>query len=429
MLKILEYSRRSGAVLKNRFSLEASPPDKLDFVREIIRQVRSRGDAALREYTLEFDGARIGRIAVSAADFRAARRLLTPGLKKAFRRVRDNIAWFHSFAQARSWTAARSDGAVLGEKVTPLDSAGLYIPGGKAPLVSTVLMAAVPAQLAGVKRIALASPPGKNGKVNPWILAAADFLGLREVYRIGGAQAVAALAFGTESVKPVLKIAGPGNIYVTLAKKEVYGYVDIDMLAGPSEVAILADGSARAEKIAADLLAQAEHGSGGFSFLVSTSRRLLEETAAALPKLLRKLARKEILEAAARESLALIRVPSLAAGADLINRLAPEHLEILTREPRKVLPRIRNAGAIFLGSFSPVAAGDYSAGPSHILPTGGGAMSFSPLSPGEFLKKSSLIEYSRSALAGEIGLIEGLARLEELDAHALSALLSLGDGK
>jgi len=429
MLKILEYNRRCGSVLRNRLSLEAFPPDKLDSVRGIIREVRARGDAALRAYTLEFDGVKIGRIAVPAVDFRAARKLLTPKLKKAFRRVRDNIAWFHSFSQARSWTAERADGAVLGEKVTPLASAGLYIPGGNAPLVSTVLMAAVPAQLAGVKRIALVSPPGRNGKVNPWVLAAADFLGLREVYRIGGAQAVAALAFGTESVKPVLKIAGPGNIYVTLAKKEVYGYVDIDMLAGPSEIAILADGSPSAEKIAADLLAQAEHGAGGFSFLISTSRRLLEDTAAALPGLLRKLGRREILEAAIRESLALIRVPSLAAGADLINRLAPEHLEILTREPAKVLPRIRNAGAVFLGPFSPVAAGDYIAGPSHILPTGGGARSFSPLSPGEFLKKSSLIEYSRSALAGEIGLIEHLARLEGLDAHALSALVSLGEGE
>jgi len=428
-MRILEYSSRFGEALEKRLESEAFPRRKLEEVRAIVNGVRTRGDRAVREYTHRFDGVKIGKLAVPPQEFARVRRLLEPDLLRAFRRVRRNIREYQSAGMARSWRKKRKDGSVIGEKVGPIPSAGLYIPGGKAPLVSTVFMTALPAQLAGVERIVLVTPPGPDGRANPWILAAADFLGCREVYRVGGAQAVAALAFGTGSIPRVAKIAGPGNIYVTLAKKEVYGYVDIDMLAGPSEIAIIADGSAPPRKLAADLLAQAEHGTGGFSFLISTSKRLLAEVARTIPELTEHLSRGDILTRAMEREVALVWVPGPAAAAELVNRLAPEHLEIVTRQPEKMMARIRNAGAIFLGEFSPVAAGDYIAGPSHVLPTGGGARYFSPLSVNDFLKKSSFVRYSREALREEAGMIEKLARLEGLDAHALSIASSFREAK
>ncbi len=415
-MKILEYNSASREKLLKRLEGAAFPPEKVAAVRKIVDEVRKRGDAALREFTWKFDAVKLKSLSVSPAEIREVRKSLTPELRAALRRAEENISGFYRPSREESWQRGRGDGMEWGEKVTPVSSAGIYVPGGKAPLVSTVLMAAVPARLAGVRRIVIATPPGKDGSVNPFLLAAADFLGICEIYKIGGAQAIAALAFGTRSIPKVNMIAGPGNIYVTLAKKEVFGRVGIDSLAGPSEVAILADGKAPARFIAADLLAQAEHGPGGAAILVSASRRLIGAVKAELENLASRPADGEIF---------LVRVRSLREGIDLVNRIAPEHLEVMTVRPEAAVEKIENAGAIFIGEMSPVAAGDYVAGPSHVLPTGGAARFSSPLTVNDFLKKSSLIRYNRRALKKDFPALETLAELEGLDSHLLSARVRL----
>jgi len=427
-VNIREYRGGKPPAALERSGVDAFPPEAVAGVRKIVADVRDRGDAAVRDYTRRFDRVEVGRLRVARAEFTAARGLAAEPVKRVFRRVRDNIRGYQEAAMARDWTAVRSDGAMLGEKVSPVASAGLYIPGGTAPLVSTVFMTVVPAQVAGVPRIALATPPGPGGKVNPWILAAADFLGVDEVYRAGGAQGIAALAFGTESVPRTEMIAGPGNSYVTLAKMEVCGFVRIDMPAGPSEIAIIADGSARPRVLAADMLAQAEHGPGGSCVLISTSRKLLREVARELSRAEQELPRRRIAAANLKRGAFLVKVPSIARAVELANRLAPEHLEIVTGKPEAVLQNIENAGAVFLGESSPVAVGDYIAGPSHVLPTGGAAAAFSPLSANDFLKKSSVVGYSREALRKEAESVALLARLEGLEAHARSIELRLEEG-
>ena len=284
-------------------------------------------------------------------------------------------------------------------------------------------MSVVPARLAGVPRIVLVTPPQSDGSINPYTLAAAKYLGVREIYKCGGAQAIAALAFGTRSIPKVDKIVGPGNIFVTLAKKEVFGYVDIDGLAGPSEIAILADGSANPRYIAADLLAQAEHGEGGYSLLITTSKQLMGKVAKDVKELLVRLDRKLILNRTLNKSTYLIKVKSLREGIDLVNQIAPEHLEIITKDPDRAAAGIDNAGAIFIGEFSPVAAGDYIAGPSHVLPTGGSAKFFSPLSVTDFQKKSSIINYTQRSLKNDLPPLKTIAELEGLDGHLLSAAI------
>jgi len=415
-MKVIEYNKAAGNKLLKRLEGAAFPPDKVAAVRKIVEEVRRRGDAALRDFTRKYDGAKLKLFAVSPEEIRSARKSLTPELRGALRRAEKNIADFYRPTRERSWRRGRGDGLEWGEKVTPVDSAGIYVPGGKAPLVSTVFMAAVPARLAGVPRIVIVTPPGKDGSVNPFVMVAADFLGIKEIYKIGGAQAVAALAFGTRTIPRVDMIAGPGNIYVTLAKKEVFGTVGIDSLAGPSEVAILADGKADPDYIAADLLAQAEHGPGGAAILITASKRLISAVKAALEKFASRTMEGEI---------SLVRVRSLSEGIGLVNRIAPEHLEVMTAQPEKAVEKIRNAGAIFIGEMSPVAAGDYVAGPSHVLPTGGAARFSSPLSVNDFLKKSSLIRYDRRALKKDFSALETLARLEGLDNHLLSARIRL----
>ncbi len=411
-MKVVAYNSASGDKLLQCLRAAAFPPEKVAEVRKIVEEVRERGDAALRKYTQAFDGVRLKSFAVSPAEIRTARKSLTPKLRAAWRRAERNISRFYRPTREKSWRRGRGDGLEWGEKVTPMRSAGIYVPGGRAPLVSTVLMAAVPARLAGVDRIVIATPPGKDGSINPFLLAAADFIGIREIYKVGGAQAIAALAFGTRTIPKVDMIAGPGNIYVTLAKKEVFGAVGIDSLAGPSEVAILADGKADPLYIVADLLAQAEHGPGGAAVLVTPSKRL----SAAVAKQIEKLA-----GGGRGEGIFLVRVRSLREGIELVNRIAPEHLEIMTGGPERDLEKIRNAGAIFIGGMSPVAAGDYIAGPSHVLPTGGAARFSSPLSVNTFLKKSSLVRYTRRALENDFSALETLAKLEGLDQHLLSA--------
>ncbi|MDP8275135.1 MAG: histidinol dehydrogenase, partial [Candidatus Euphemobacter frigidus] len=412
--------------LKNRLNSEAFPPEKLQLVREIIAEVRMRGDRALRMFTLRFDGVDIKSFSVTTTEFRSAKKLLTPQLEEVFRRVKKNIRDYYSVTMDRTWRKGRGDGMTWGEKVTPIERVGAYIPGGKAPLVSTVFMTVVPALLAGVPRIVMVTPPQIDGSINRYILAAANYLGIKEIYKIGGAQAIAALAFGTRSIPKVDKIVGPGNIYVSLAKKEVFGYVDIESVAGPSEIAILADGRANARYITADLLAQAEHGEGGFSILITNSKRLIEAVGKEAKLLIRELGRRDDWNQTFNKGTFLVRVKSIKTGIELVNRIAPEHLEIMTKEPTQILPLIKNAGAIFLGRYSPVAAGDYIAGPSHVLPTGGSARFFSPLSVSDFQKKSSVIRYNRRALKNDLPALQTLAELEGLDAHILSAKIRLG---
>lgn len=424
-MNIIKYKKSFWPELRERLEAEAFPPDKLKLVRKILNQVRARGDVALKEFTLKFDGVKLASFAVKGIESKSARQSLTPEVRKAFSQVRRNIKAYYSRRKPKSWREGRRDGLLWGEKITPIEKVGIYIPGGKAPLISSLFMTVVPAQLAGVPRIILASPPSSNGSIHPLILAAADFLGLKEIYKIGGAQAIAALAFGTESIPKVDKIVGPGNIYVTLAKKEVFGFVDIDILAGPSEVVILAEAGAPPQYIAADLLSQAEHGVGGVSILIATSRQLIDKTGKAIDLLLPRLSRRKILRKNLQQGTFLIKVKSLKEGIYLVNLLAPEHLEIMTKSPKKVLPQIKNAGAIFLGDLSPVAAGDYVAGPSHVLPTGQSAHYFSPLSVNCFLKKSSIICYNRKALKNDLKALQTMAELEGLDAHALSAEIRL----
>ncbi len=428
-MELIDYSKNGKAVLEKLLEREAYPLVAVESVRRIIDDVRRNGDRALRRLTKKFDGAKIADFSIGPVERAAARRGLTPEIEKAFRRVADNIRRFNAPAMSSSWAADRGDGLLWGERVAPLDTVGVYVPGGTAPLVSSVFMGVVPARMAGVRRIVVATPPASDGTVNPFILAAADYCGAGEIYRVGGAQAVAALAFGTESLPRVDKIVGPGNIWVTLAKKEVFGRVDIDLPAGPSEIAILADSSCDPDLAAADLLAQVEHGPGGRAFLITTSRRLIEAVRKRLRSFASGAAGGPAAAAELKDSVFLVFVSGLKAGAELINRIAPEHLEIITSRPKSVLPGIKNAGAIFLGRFSPVAAGDFAAGPSHVLPTGGGARFFSPLSVNDFLKKSSLIAYNRRSLANDLNAIETMARLEGLEAHLLSARLRLAGRK
>jgi len=420
-MKLLEYNSTSWSRLEKQLTAEAFPPDKLRLVREIIGEVRRGGDRALRDLTLKYDGVKIRDFSVTAAEIRDAGKLLTPELREVFSRVEDNIRRYYSLTLGKSWRKKRGDGMTWGEMVNPLEKVGIYIPGGKAPLISSVFMSVVPARLAGVPQIILVTPPRTDGSINPYILAAAEYLGVREIYKCGGAQAIAALAFGTRSIPRVDKIVGPGNIYVTLAKKEVFGYVDIDGLAGPSEIAIIADGKANPRYIAADLLAQAEHGEGGYSLLITSSNRLIERVKMETKVLMERLERKSILNRALKKRTFLVKVKSIREGIKLVNQVAPEHLEIMTEDPEDTVEQIKNAGAIFLGPFSPVAAGDYVAGPSHVLPTGGTARFFSPLSVTDFQKKSSIIKYTRRSLKNDMPALETIAELEGLDGHLLSA--------
>jgi len=424
-MKTITYGPPGWKRIQAAIPSPVDDPAVLERVREIVARVRKDGDRALKEFTLKFDGARVRAIRVAPAELAAARARLPPDALRAFRRAGRNISRYYSLHLPRSWRKGRGDGLSWGEKVTPLESVGVYIPGGKAPLASTIFMTVIPARIAGVKRIALAAPPRKDGRIDPFLLAAAGFLGVREVYAVGGAQAIAALAYGTRSIPRVDKIVGPGNIYVTLAKKEVFGAVDIDMLAGPSEVAVLADDSAAPRFVAADLLAQAEHGAGGAAVLVTPNARLIASVKKEIAGLLPRLRRGAILRASLGRSALLVKTRNLGEGIDLVNRMAPEHLEIMTRDPGKTLKGIKNAGAIFLGPYSPVAAGDYAAGPSHVLPTGGTARFTSHLSVFDFVKRTSLLAYSRAGLKRDAEAIAVLSGLEGLDAHALSAKIRL----
>ncbi|QOY36958.1 histidinol dehydrogenase [Anaerobacillus isosaccharinicus] len=399
-------------------TIDQGTQEQQKVVEAIIEQVRSEGDEAIRFFTEKFDGAELASFKVTKDELEAAYAHIDDKVLAALREAMGNIRRFHERQKRQSWLTTEEDGTILGQKITALDSVGVYVPGGTAAYPSSILMNVIPAQVAEVRKIVMVSPPGKDGTLPAGVLVAANELGVEHIYKMGGAQAVAALAYGTESVPAVDKIVGPGNIYVALAKRAVYGHVDIDMIAGPSEIVVLADEEANPRYIAADLLSQAEHDALASAILVTPCERLAEAVATEVEKQLALLPRKEIAGASIRDYGAIYVTKDLEEAVAVVNELAPEHLEILTAEPMQLLGKIRHAGAIFLGPYSSEPVGDYFAGPNHVLPTNGTARFSSPLNVDDFTKKSSIISYSKTALMANAEKIAALARLEGLEAHA-----------
>lgn len=391
-------------------------------VAEIVERVRMEGDAALLEYTRRFDweGISESNIRVTQEDIQEAYGKIDQRLLETIRKALTNIRSYHEKQKRYSWFDTTADGTMLGQKITPLQSAGVYVPGGKAVYPSSVLMNIVPAKIAGVERIIMTTPCNRQGKIDPAVLVAAKEAGADEIYKAGGAQAVAAMAFGTKSIPKVDKITGPGNIFVALAKKAVSGYVSIDSIAGPSEILVLADETADARYVAADLLSQAEHDELASAILVTTSRELAEQVSQQAEQFVKDLSRREIIEKSLENYGYILVADTKAEALETVNLIASEHLEIMTKNPFEDMMKVRNAGAIFLGENSSEPLGDYFAGPNHILPTNGTARFFSPVSVDDFIKKSSIIYYSREALAKVHEDIEYFARQEQLTAHANS---------
>ncbi len=401
-----------------RRTIESGTEEQRSKVLEIIADVRARGDEALKSYTEKFDGVRLDSLCVTDEEIERAYQNVSAEVLRIIQEAAENIRDYHERQKRESWIMTKEDGTMLGQKITPLDAVGLYVPGGTAAYPSSVLMNVIPAQVAGVKRIVITSPPNKDGTLPAGVLVAANELGVKEIYKVGGAQAIAALAYGTETIRPVDKIFGPGNIYVALAKREVFGQVAIDMIAGPSEIVVLADETAKANEIAADLLSQAEHDERASAILVTPSMKLALAVAREVEKQLETLPRKAIAAASLENYGAIYVTETLAEAVEVVNELAPEHLEVMTAEPMQLLGQIRHAGAIFLGRFSSEPVGDYFAGPNHVLPTNGTARFSSGLSVDEFVKKSSIIFYSEPALKQNAEKIAAFARLEGLEAHA-----------
>ena len=391
-------------------------------VDEIIANVKADGDQAVFDYTKRFDGAEITKenILVTEEEIKEAYDQVDDQLIEVIRKAIKNIREFHEKQVQNSWFETREDGVMLGQKVMPMESCGVYVPGGKAVYPSSVLMNIVPAHVAGVKNIIMTTPPGKDGKVTANTLVAAKEAGAGAIYKVGGAQAIAALAFGTESIPKVDKIVGPGNIFVALAKKSVYGNVSIDSIAGPSEILVLADETANPRYVAADLLSQAEHDEMASAILVTTSEELAQKVSEEVDGFLNQLSRKEIMEKSLESFGYILIAKDIKEAVDVANSIASEHLEIMTDNPFDVMTRIKNAGAIFIGAYSCEPLGDYFAGPNHVLPTNGTAKFFSPLSVDDFIKKSSVVYYSREALEPVHKDIEFFAKQEELTAHANS---------
>ena len=392
--------------------------------RAILEDVHARGDAALTELTERFDGAKLAadQLAVTQAEHMAASLKADEPLRAAVEEAGANIAGFAKKSRRKGWEMMNSHGANVGEKFDPFQRVGVYIPGGTAPLVSSALMTITLARVAGCREIVVCTPCGKDGAVNPALLFAARAAGATEIYRVGGAQAIAAMAYGTNTIRRVQKIFGPGNAYVVTAKRLLVGYVAIDLLPGPSEVLVLADDTADPKFAAADLLAQAEHGSGHERvWLVTTSAKILKAVEKEVAKQLPKLARREFIQRALDNNGWLIQAESLDAAVALVNQLAPEHCEVMTRNPRKVSENILTAGAIFLGPWSPTVLGDYVAGPSHTLPTGGAGASFAGLTVDQFQRRTSVVEYTRASLKKALPAVKKFAELEGLGAHGKSA--------
>ncbi len=400
-----------------------------DTVNEILNEVKEKGDDALFRYTKKFDKAEItpDNIRVTGEEIQEAYAQVEASLVEVMKKSLANIQDFHKKQLRNSWIETREDGVVLGQRITPLESVGVYVPGGKAAYPSSVLMNIIPAQVAGVERIVMVTPPGADGKVNPATLVAADLAGATEVYKVGGAQAVAALAYGTASIKKVAKICGPGNIFVALAKKTVYGHVSIDSIAGPSEILVLADETANPRYVAADLLSQAEHDELASAILVTTSEELAVKVEEEIQEFLKTLSRADIIRKSLENYGYLLVADSMSDAIRAANEIASEHLEILTKNPFDTMTRIKNAGAIFLGEYSSEPLGDYFAGPNHVLPTNGTAKFFSPLNVDDFIKKSSLISYSKEALEPIHKDIIQFANAEQLTAHANSIAVRFED--
>lgn len=416
-MKILQANEQTSI----KRSVDNGTEEQRKIVQKIIEDVRKGGDDAVKSYTEKFDGVQLQELKVKNKEIAEAYGQLDDSTITILQEAAENIRSFHEKQLRPSWMTTEENGSMLGQKVTPLDSVGLYVPGGKAAYPSSVLMNVIPAKVAGVKRIVITSPPDKHTcKIPPAVLVAADIAGAKEIYKVGGAQAIAALAYGTQSIAPVDKITGPGNVYVALAKREVFGDVAIDMIAGPSEIAILADESAIAEEVAADLLSQAEHDEMASSVLVTPSRTVAEKVAEEVQRQLKTLPKYEIASQSIENFGAIYVTETIEEAVETVNNLAPEHLEILTENPMSLLGQIRHAGAIFIGRYSPEPVGDYFAGPNHVLPTNGTARFSSPLNVDDFQKKSSILYYSENALKDNGEKIAAFARLEGLEAHARS---------
>jgi histidinol dehydrogenase len=428
IVKIDEQSKNN--LLENL--LKRSPNQYEEYagkVNDILNDVKERKDTAVFEYTSRFDRATITaeNIRVTEEEIKEAYDKVDQSLIEVIRKAITNIREYHEKQKQYSWFDSTPKGTILGQKITPLESVGVYVPGGKAAYPSSVLMNVIPAKVAGVERIAMVTPPGKDGKVNVNTLVAAHEAGVTEMYKVGGAQAIAALAFGTESIKKVCKIVGPGNIYVTLAKKAVFGHVSIDSIAGPSEILVLADETANARFVAADLLSQAEHDELASAILVTTSEELARKVSDEVDGFVQVLSRKEIISKSLENYGYILLADTMDEAIEIANEIASEHLEIVTRDPFNTMTKIRNAGAIFLGEYSSEPLGDYFAGPNHVLPTNGTAKFFSPLSVDDYIKKSSIISYSREALEPIHKDIIKFATEEQLTAHANSIAVRFED--
>lgn len=387
-------------------------------VKDIIERVKKDGDAALIFYTKEYDKVELSQLKVSEEEIEEAFKQTEPDFIKVLEEAKENITQFHKCQVQETWKKEFSSGIILGQKITPIPRVGLYVPGGKAGYPSTVLMDAIPAMVAGVNSIALITPPNAEGKVSPDILTAARVAGITEIYKVGGAQGIAALAYGTETISPVNKIVGPGNIFVATAKKQVFGKVDIDMIAGPSEICIIADSSNHPSFIAADMLSQAEHDEMASSLLITTDESLGDKVSLEVERQLESLPRKEIIKQSIENNGKIFVVETLEDAIELSNIIAPEHLEIMVDEPFNYLESIKNAGAIFLGEYTPEPVGDYFAGPNHTLPTSGTAKFSSPLGVYDFVKKSSIISYEKKSLENIKNQVIQFAQREGFDAHA-----------
>lgn len=423
-MKIVEINNDNKRDLLNTLLKRStgSYPEYEKTVSEIIENIKVNKDKALFEYTLKFDKYELNEknIRVTEEEINKAFAAIEPEYVEVIKRAAENIRQFHEKQRRQTWIDTRADGSILGQRVSPIEKVGTYVPGGKAAYPSSVLMNIIPAKVAGVSKIVMVTPPNKDGEINPGTLVAAKIAGVDEIYKVGGAQAVAALAFGTESVPKVDKITGPGNIFVALAKKAVYGHVGIDSIAGPSEVCVLADENANPKYVAADLLSQAEHDQMASAILVTTSRKLANDVISEINEFLKTLSRADIIRASLDNFGFALIASDMEEAIETVNDIASEHLEILTKDPFNTMTKIKNAGAMFLGEFSSEPLGDYYAGPNHILPTNGTSRFFSPLSVDDFIKKSSIICYSEEALRSVHKDIELFAEKEGLTAHANS---------
>ncbi|NCC52167.1 MAG: histidinol dehydrogenase [Spartobacteria bacterium] len=432
-IRIVEWSPGTRNVTVSAFLKRPAVEEQADHVaREVLADIRARGDAAVLEYAAKFDGGGLTArtMKVSQKEKLDARAMVDPDFKNAVREAHARIVRFAKAGLRKDWTISSPKGGILGERYLPFERVGAYIPGGAAPLASTALMTVTLAKVAGVLEIVACTPADDKGSINPYMLFALDIAGATEIYKIGGIQSIGAMAYGTKTIPKVQKIVGPGGPYVTAAKRAVYGDVALDMVAGPSEIAVLADDAASPVCVAADLLSQAEHGTGSEkSLLVTSSKKLAQAVREELLRQVETLSRREAIQTVFSKGLLLVVVEKLDDGIELCNQFAAEHLELLVREPRRWVDRVRAAGAIFIGNWTPESAGDFVAGPSHVLPTGGTASMFSGLTVEDFRRRSSVISFTRADLQDVLPVIEAFGRVEGLDAHARSARVRFEQSK